>query len=61
MSVAQRILLAEDLWDSVAADQEALKITQAQCDVLDERLQNHRAHPQENKSWEDVKQRLNTP
>jgi putative addiction module component (TIGR02574 family) len=38
LSVADRIKLVEDLWDSIAADQNVLQLTDAQRDELDQRL-----------------------
>lgn len=61
MSIAERILLVEDLWDSVAADQKALDVTKAQRKTLDNRLQRHQANPEENRTWHDVKKRLHAP
>lgn len=38
LTVAQRLDLVEELWDSIAADQGALPLTDAQRAVLDQRL-----------------------
>ena len=38
LPVADRIKLVEDLWDSIASDQEALPLTSEQSALLDERL-----------------------
>jgi putative addiction module component (TIGR02574 family) len=58
LSVAERILLVEEIWDSIASDQEALEITQEQKDELDQRLAAHEADPNAGSSWEQVKARL---
>ena len=55
LSVAERIQLVEDLWDSLATTPEAIPVTQAQRDELDRRLQAHRDNPSEGASWEQVK------
>jgi putative addiction module component (TIGR02574 family) len=39
LSVDERIQLVEDLWDSIAADQSSLPLTQDQKMELDKRLQ----------------------
>ncbi len=39
MSVAERIQLAEDIWDSIAASPEAVSMTDAQKQELDRHLQ----------------------
>jgi putative addiction module component (TIGR02574 family) len=58
LSVAERILLVEEIWDSIAAEQSALEITQEQKDELDWRLAEYEANPNAGASWEQVKERL---
>ena len=58
LSVAERIQLVEDLWDSIAADPEGLPLTEAQKAELDRRLEEHRAEPQAALPWEQVRERL---
>ncbi|MDJ0619380.1 MAG: addiction module protein [Calothrix sp. MO_192.B10] len=58
LSVAERIQLAEDLWDSILEQQEELTLSQAQQKELDRRLENYRKNPANGSSWEDVKKRL---
>jgi putative addiction module component, TIGR02574 family len=43
LPVEQRLNLVEDLWDSIAADQEALPLTDAQRHELDRRLDRYEA------------------
>ena len=38
LPIADRIRLVEDIWDSIAADQSALDLTEAQKSELDNRL-----------------------
>ena len=45
LSVAERLQLVEDLWDSIAAQPEALELTEAQKEELDRRLAEHRVDP----------------
>ncbi len=58
LSVAERILLVEEIWDSIVADQESLELTEAQKRELDRRLEAYQASPEEGSSWEDVKRRI---
>lgn len=60
MSVAERIQLAEDLWDSITENPEAVAFTQIQQQELDQRLENYHQNPTIGSTWEDIKQRLNT-
>jgi putative addiction module component (TIGR02574 family) len=58
LTVAERIQLAEDIWDSVAAFPEALPLTDAQKEELDRRLQAYGEKPSEGISWDELKDRL---
>lgn len=60
LSVAERILIVEEIWDSIAAEQEAMQVTEAQKAELDRRLASCDASPNEGKSWEEIKGRLET-
>lgn len=60
LSVAERIQLVEDIWDSVAAFPEAVTLTEAQQRELDRRLQAHKQNPNEGVSWEDLKRQLSS-
>ena len=51
LSVAERLLLVEELWDSIAAE---TPLTDAQRVELDRRLADHEANPDEVVSWEEV-------
>jgi putative addiction module component (TIGR02574 family) len=58
LSVAERIILVEQIWDSIAADQAGVPLTPAQEAELDRRMEAHRRSPQEGASWEEVKARI---
>ena len=58
LSVAERILLVEDLWDSLAATPESVPVTDAQRRELDARLATHAGDPQPGDEWTAVKQRI---
>ena len=58
LSQAERILLAEKLWDSVAANQDQLEVTESQKQLLEERLAAYTASPNEGTSWEEVKKEM---
>ena len=60
LSVAERILIVEEIWDSIAAEQEAVHVTEAQKAELDRRLASCDASPNDGKSWEEIKRRLET-
>lgn len=58
LSIAERIQLAEDLWDSILEQQDALPLTDAQKQELDRRLERYQQDPMTGSTWEEVKQRL---
>ncbi len=58
LSIAERILLVEEIWDSIVADQEALAVTEQEREALDRRLDAYHASPDEGIPWEEVKSRL---
>ena len=58
LSIAERILLVEEILDGIAAEAESLEIPQSRRDELDRRLAAGQADPQDGSSWEEVKARL---
>jgi putative addiction module component (TIGR02574 family) len=55
LSVSERILLVEEIWDSIAADDESLELTQKQKDELDRRIAADQNNPIEGRTWEEIK------
>ena len=58
LSVAERVQLAEDIWDSIAAHPESLPLTEAQKLELDRRLAAYESDPAKTESWEAIRGRL---
>jgi putative addiction module component (TIGR02574 family) len=58
LSVAERIQLAEDLWDSVAAHPEQVETAPEQLAELEKRLAELDENPQGGESWDEVKARI---
>ncbi len=58
LSVAQRIVLVEEIWDSMVAEAEDLPLTEAQRQDLERRLGEYNDNPDAGSSWEDVRARL---
>jgi putative addiction module component (TIGR02574 family) len=58
LSVAQRILLVEEIWDSIADQETDIPLTDAQRQDLERRLANYEANPKAGSSWQEVKARL---
>lgn len=58
LSLAERIQLVEDLWDTIAATPEAVPVTDAQKAELDRRLARYQSSPVDGRSWAEVKAAL---
>lgn len=58
LSPAERIQLAQDLWDSLPEDPELVSLDEAQLQELDRRLAEHRRDPSTAVPWEEVRARL---
>ena len=58
LSLAERIQLAEDLWDSVAAETGELPLSEAQTAELDRRLAELARDPGGGEPWEVVRGRV---
>jgi len=58
LSQSERILLAEELWDSISENLDSLEVTASQKKILEERLSAYRASPNEGSSWEEVKKEM---
>jgi putative addiction module component (TIGR02574 family) len=58
LSVAERIQLVEDIWDSIAADPDALPLTDEQMAELDRRIDDAEASPGKGRPWGEVRDRL---
>ena len=58
LSVAERIQLVEDIWDSIAMAPETLELTENQRQELDNRLAAHQQDSGASATWDDVKARL---
>jgi putative addiction module component (TIGR02574 family) len=55
LSVAERILLVEEIWDSIAAENEAFELTESQREELDRRIESFRTRPNQGRTWEEIK------
>jgi putative addiction module component (TIGR02574 family) len=58
LSVAERVQLVEEIWESIAATPEQLPLTEAQRCELDRRLERHEREPGRTVPWEEVRTKL---
>ncbi|PSB32478.1 addiction module protein [Stenomitos frigidus] len=55
LSVKDRILLVQAIWDSIAAEQAYPELTEAQRREFDDRIEDYEMNPDDNLTWEEVK------
>ena len=58
LSVAERIQLVEDLWDTVAADSQPVQLTGPMIQELDQRINRYEVQPNEGIAWSSLKARI---
>lgn len=58
LSIPERILLVEAIWDSIAEENNHSGFTDAQKSILSDRLKRYKENPQGLLSWEEVKHSL---
>lgn len=58
LPVPERIELAEALWESVQGDTNAFPVPKAHLEILEERLRDMEANPDDESPWEEVRARL---
>jgi|EndMetStandDraft_9_1072997.scaffolds.fasta_scaffold02179_2 putative addiction module component (TIGR02574 family) len=58
LPLAERLKLIEDLWDSIAADPDALPLPDWHRAEIDRRLDNLDAGASEGASWDEVRRRI---
>ncbi len=55
LPIAERRMLADDIYDSLDASSDAVYLTPEQEAELARRIENHRLHPEDTIPWEQVK------
>ena len=55
LSIPDRILLVEEIWDTIAEENQAFELTDAQKQELDRRLESARANQGRGRTWEEIK------
>lgn len=58
LPLAERVEIAQEIWDSVARYPDALPLTDAQKEELERRWRAFEQHPEEGEPWQDVKKSL---
>jgi putative addiction module component (TIGR02574 family) len=55
LSIPDRILLVEEIWDSIAEENQAFELTDAQKRELDRRLESVRTNTGQGRTWDEIK------
>ena len=58
LTVEERLKLVEDIWDSIAAEQQTLPLTKSQRSLLDRRLEDYRLDKNPGTSGNEVIKRI---
>lgn len=58
LSTPEKILLIEDLWDSIASDESAVPVPQSHMEELDRRLKRYESDPGTLLSLEELRKRV---
>jgi putative addiction module component (TIGR02574 family) len=55
LSIPERILLVEEIWDTIARENEAFELSEAQKRELDRRMESLKANPGQGRTWDEIK------
>lgn len=55
LSITERIRLVEEIWDTIAEENEAFELTDAQKCELDRRLKSSGSTPGQGRTWDEIK------
>jgi len=58
MSVTDRLLIVEDIWDSIALSNKKLPVSDEHKSDLDNRFLDYKKDPSTTSTWKDVKNRI---
>ena len=58
LSLAERLHLVEDIWDSIVEETDACELTDDQKQELDRRIGAHKDDPKAGSNWDEVKARV---
>ena len=59
MSVDERIVLVEEIWDGIAEGNGSVELTQEQKQELDRRLEFLKHNPDAGRTWDEIQHELN--
>lgn len=60
LSIEDRIMLVQAIWDSIAAEQAYLDLTATQKQELDRRMEEYKKNIDNTITWEEIKASINS-
>jgi len=58
LTILERIVLVEEIWDTIEQEQDSLLLSEHEKTILDERLTSLENNPQDMLSWDEIKNRI---
>ncbi len=55
LSIPERILLVEEIWDGIARESEGFELSQSQREELERRLESFANNPSQGRTWEEIR------
>ena len=55
LGTGKKLEILEQLWEEVSSDPTAIQLSDAQRELLDERLRQHEENPRDVSTWDEVK------
>lgn len=55
LSVSEKILLVEEIWDSIAIDEQSFDLNDSQKKIVKERSNSFKANPSIGRKWEEIR------
>ena len=58
LTVAERLQLIEEIWNSISHDESEIALTSAQQEEIERRLESYTDIKNQGKSWQEIKQKF---
>ena len=55
LSIAERLVLVEEIWNSIAEENGSFELSEDQKRELDRRIESLRQDPSQGRTWEEIK------
>jgi len=58
LDITERIILVEEIWDSIAQEQDSVGLSEYEKEILDARLVSLENNPNNLMSWDEIKNKI---